>query len=221
MAFDRLQALGEEKFHKIINLLMRGESATRVARMLQQQPPEGWGLFQNFAEASLVHQLNRLRLAAAEGLYGKAVAKRIAEGSTPQVKLLENVSIRVLDRMEELSLIQRDRIKMLVEREQASMQPAPSTGVSNLKIVAPINSKMVMATNAALDDYRKLLLDLQKIRFDLGLDEFKGPIGGMTIRGVSQTTTSPDGMSVQRQVFEAVSTVERILDTRKIPSKTP
>ena len=39
----------------------------------------------------------------------------------------------------------------------------------------------------------------------------------MAMKGASQTTTFPDGSSVQKQVFEAVTTVEQILNARKIP----
>jgi len=40
MAFDRLQALGDEKFGKILNLLMRGEPGSFCAG---DKPPGGTG----------------------------------------------------------------------------------------------------------------------------------------------------------------------------------
>jgi len=223
VAFERLQALGDEQFKKILNLLMRGEPAMHVARTLQQQPPKGWGIFQDVAEKTLTAQLNRLREVAAEGAFGLKAARRIAEGHTPQIKRLEHVSISVLVRMEELADIQRTRVLNLVEKEKDSLLPKignlhlPSNMPSSAKMAPQEYRHLLTQTNLVFNDYRQLLLDLQKIRFDLGLDEFKGPVSTTTARGATQTTTFPDGMSVQKQIFEAVTTIEQIFDARKIP----
>lgn len=207
MAFDRLQALGDEKFGKILNLLMRGEPAMHVAREMQAQPPKGWGLFQDVAEKTLTQQLNRLRMAAAEGAFGKRAAQRIAAGATPQVQMLERVSVRVLDRLEELCEVQRQRVMTLVEKEK------------NMPL--PIGAQLT-ATNAVFNDYRELLLDVQKVRFDLGLDDFKGPMSHQIhhVKAGMMSATLPDGTNVQKQVFEAVTTIEQIFDARKIPHVT-
>jgi hypothetical protein len=228
VAFERLQALGEDKFQKILNLLMRGEPAMGLARTIQQQPPKGWGLFQDVAEKTLTAQLNRLRQVAAEGAFGLKAARRIAEGATPvqAVKRLEHVNIRVLDRLEELADIQRTRVLNLVEKEKDSLLPKignlhlPSNMPPSAKMAPQEYRHLLTQTNLVFNDYRQLLLDLQKIRFDLGLDEFKGPVSGTTVRGATHTTTFPDGMSVQKQIFEAVTTIEQIFDARKIPRLT-
>ena len=198
MAFERLQELGEEKFTKILNLLMRGESAMGVARILQQAPPDGWGLFQGQSEKSLTRQLTRLRIQAAEGAFGPAVAQQIIAGATPQIKLLEKVSVPVITRLEEMSKIQRDRVMKLVEKEKLWDTTMP-------------------IMNEVLDNYRKLLLDIQKVRFDLGLDEFRGPVGVTSMRGATQSVTMPDGTNVQKQVFEAITMVDEIFTKRGIP----
>lgn len=198
MAFERLQALGEEKFGKILNLLMRGEPAMALARTIQAVPPKGWGEFSDVAEKTLTQQLNRLRFAAAEGAFGSAAAKRIAAGAKPHIDRLNAVSVNALTRMEELSEAQRTLVLVLLAD-------------------ATEKKHTFTSTNEAVDNYRKTLLDVQKLRFDLGLDEFKGPVGNTTIRGASLTTTFPDGMSVQKQIFEAVTTIEQIFDARKIP----
>jgi hypothetical protein len=179
-------------------MLMRGKPAMSVARILQQAPPDGWGLFQKMSEKTLTRQLTRLRIHAAEGAYGPEVAKLIAAGATPQVRLLENVSTPVIARLEEMAQIQRDRVMKLVEKEEKWNTTMP-------------------IMNDVLESYRKMLLDLQKVRFDLGLDEFKGPVGVTTVRGAAQTTTLPDGTSIQKQVFEAITMVDQIFDARKIP----
>lgn len=202
IAFERLHTLGEERFGKILNQLMRGEPARGLARLIQMQPPEGWGLFQDLTEKALSQQLRRLRLAAAEGAFGKKTAQRIEEGATPQIKMLEKVSVRVLDRLEELSDIQRQRVLDLIEKEK-KLQDAP----------LPLHK----AASVMFNDYRQLLLDIQKVRFDLGLDDFKGPVGTTALRGATSSVTLPDGTNVQKQVFEAVTAIEEILNARNIP----
>lgn len=194
-SYDRLRGLGEERFGKIMNMLLRGESAMGLAREIQAQPPKGWGLLQDVAETTLTQQLNRLRIQMAEGTFGPRLARRIAEGGTIK-RTLNHVSIRVLDRLEELSEMQRDRVLALIEREKI----LPSTSG---------------ATNEVVEGYRKILQDLQKVRFDLGMDEFKGPMPGLSMKQAS--ITFPDGMSVQKQVFEAVNQIEQIFDARRIP----
>jgi hypothetical protein len=198
MAFDRLQRLGDEKFTKIVNLLTRGQPCKSVARSIQQPPPAGWGDMQDVKETALMQQLSRLRQAAAEGAYGAKASKTLlAVAGKPHIDRLAHVSVQVLSRMEELSEAQRTLVLVLLEK-------------------ATEDKKSSVSTNEAVDNYRKVLLDLQEIRFKLGLDEFKGPVSA-TLRGASQTTTFPDGMSVQKQIFEAVTTIEQIFDARRIP----
>ena len=116
--YDRLHGIGEERFQKILNALMRGEPVLPLARLIQLQPPEGWGLFQGTPERTLYLQLIRLRDAAAEGAYGPEVAQQIIAGQKPQEKLLERVSVRALERLEELSDVQRERLLTQVEKEK-------------------------------------------------------------------------------------------------------
>ena len=198
MAFERLQALGEDKFRKILNGLLRGETAIAVARIIQQQPPDGWGLFQDVAEKTLMQQLNRLRLAAGTGIFGATEAKRLATLGKPHVDRLSQISVPVLARVEEVSEAQRTLVLVLLEKATAEKRTFTSV-------------------NDAVNNYRQTLLDIQKLRFDMGLDEFKGPTSMTTVRGATQTTTFPDGMSVQKQVFEAVNTIEQIFNARRIP----
>lgn len=199
MAFDRLQALGQERWTKILNDLMRGEPAAAVARMVQQD----WGEFQDVADKTLTQQMSRLRLAAAEGAFGKKVAALIAKGATPQIAMMAGVSQSSVERMEELAAVQRGRVMSLVEKEKNMPLPV---GV------------MLTATNAVFNDYSKLLQDIQKVRFDLGLDEFRGVVS--TFKGAAMTVTQPDGSSIQKQVFEAVTTIEDIFNKRKVPQIT-
>lgn len=197
MAFINLKGLGDEKFTKIVSLLMSGEPAKTVARQMLAPPPTGWGDFPGMAENTLTQQLCRLRKTIASGALGKKAAKQIEEGRTPpQIKMLEKVSVSVLERLEDLAAKQRTVVFVLLEKAEAEKRTFKSI-------------------NDAADGYRQTLLDLQDIRFKLGLDEFKGPVG--TMRGAAVTTTYPDGSSVQKQIFEAITTVEKIFDARGIP----
>ena len=115
--------------------------------------------------------------------------------------------------MEELSEWQRSRAQALMEKEAEHLLPQISAKM------APQEYRHILTqTNAVFTDYRDTLVVLQDIRFKLGLDEFKGPVS--TVKGAVQKTDYPDGSSVQKQVFEAISVVEDIFDTRRIP-KTP
>lgn len=197
-AFERLQDLGEEKFGKILNLLMRGEPAMGLARTIQQAPPQGWGEFQDVAEKTLTQQLNRLRHVAARGAFGKNAAKAIIAGATPHIDKLAHISVQALDRIEILSEKQHTLVMVLLDK-------------------AIEEKRTFKSVNDAVNNYRQTLLDIQKMRFDLGLDEWKGPIS-QTVRGAIQNTTLPDGTLIQKAVFEAVRTVEQIFDQRQIPA---
>lgn len=196
MAYDRLQDLGEEKFRAILNYLMRGKPAMSLARMIQQE----WGDFPEVAEKTLTQQLNRLRLDAAQGAFGKEAAAEIAKGATPKIARLNHLSLSAAERMEELSVIQYERVIRLVQKEST----------------LPLTKELLQQTNAVFNDYKELLKDIQKMRFDLGLDEFKGVIPGVRIAGASMSATLPDGSHIQKQVFEASTVIDEIFNKRKI-----
>lgn len=199
MAFTELQALGEEKFTKILNALMRGEHCKALARTIQQPPPNGWGEMQKTSEGALMAQLNRLRHSAASGIFGAQEAKRLQTLGKPLITRLDAISVPVLARIEEASEKQRELVMVLLNK-------------------AIKEERTYKSVNDAVNNYRQTLLDIQKLRFEIGLDEYKGPIGSSSaVKGFKETTTFPDGMSVQKQVFEAVNVIEKIFDQRNIP----
>ena len=208
-AYRTLRGLGDEKFQTIVNRLMRGTPATALAREIQLQPPDGWGDLQDQTESSIGLQLNRLRQEIAEGAFGKEAAEEIAKGKKPQVQALAKISVSTLQRMEELADIQRERVLALVAREKVNLLPQLKAGG-----MAPQEYRHILTqTNQVFTDYQSNLLNLQKLRFDLGLDDFKGPV--TAIRGASVTTTTPEGATVQKQVFEAVNAVEKIFESHR------
>jgi hypothetical protein len=118
------------------------------------------------------------------------------------------MTLTTADRLEELSTTQRDRVMKLVAKERVKLDQNS------------LDHYLAKTINESMREYRNTLFELQKIRFDLGLDEFKGPTTGShgaVMRAMSQTTTLPDGSSVQKQIFEAINTIEQIFDARNIP----
>jgi hypothetical protein len=193
MAFDRLQALGEPRWTLIRNELLRGEPAMALARKIQQD----WNEFQDVAEKTLTQQLNRLRMQIEKGAFGPAVTQKL-EDSTPKQReqVLESFgSLNALQTMENLIKIQVKRIRRLAEREQDMPMPIPNlTGM--------------------ITDGAKMVESLQKMRFDLGLDEFHGVVPGF--RGTAAQMTLPDGTVLQKQVYEAAGLMNDIFDQRGI-----
>ena len=217
MAFSNLQGLGPEKFDQIVNLLLRGEPALKLARQMLAPPPDGWGVFEGMAENTLEQQLKRMRHAISKGFFNPRRAKALAEGGANRtLPILQQISVRVLDRLEELAEVQRDRVFELREKEKANLLPQVSA-----KMAPQEYRHLLTQTNAVLSDYRQTLLDLQEVRFKLGMDELHTPSTQVNLKGATSMTTYPDGMSVQKQIFEAVSTVERVLNARRIRPHIP
>lgn len=101
------------------------------------------------------------------------------------------LEINCHDELVRLANIQETRVLALVAQEQKS-------------------GSIILALNPLINDYTGLLLKIQKIRFDLGLDEYK--------RGKPITKEEADRRT-QEQVFEAINTVEEIFRQRGIPVK--
>jgi hypothetical protein len=68
--------------------------------------------------------------------------------------------------------------------------------------------------NGLINEYCAQLAQIQKAQFDLGINEFKGPLSGM--RGVIDKRTLHDGTHQERHVYEAVQRVEEIFRKRGI-----
>lgn len=129
MAFNRLQKLGEAKFQRITNQLMRGTPPPTLARLIQQE----WRDEQKVSEETLIRQLEQLHTVFSLR-YG------------PNLKLLKELI--------DIAIFQKARMGALLEEEEA------------LPMLLP-------GLSAAINDYAALLSRIQKIRFDLGLDEYK------------------------------------------------
>jgi hypothetical protein len=188
MKYERLQHLGDEKFRKIVNELARRTPIVMVARLIQQE----WRDFQNVAEDTLAKQLKRLQTDIINGAFGGDLAEQARRKASVGIKLFHGSTLDCLDELVELAMIQKTRIHVLWEKEQEL-----NLCLSNL--------------NTVINDYRELLLSIQKIKFDLGLDEYKGVIPG--VKAMATSVTRPD---VEKQVMEAIEDVEDIFRRRGI-----
>ena len=191
MKFERLQRLSNEKFQKIVNELMRESPAIIIARLILQE----WGDCNDVQEDTLATQLKRLHTAITNGAFGGDLAQEAKRKASVRIKLFHGSTLDCKDELIELAIIQRVRVLALWEKER--------------QLNIPLSS-----LNFVINDYRDLLLSIQKIKFDLGLDEYKGVIPGVKARSASVTT--PHDLKIQEQVFEAVATVEHIFRKRGI-----
>ncbi len=186
MVFERLQGLGPEKFQRIVNDLVRGVSPTLVARLIQAE----WGDFAGVAEDTLAKQLKRLSKAVSDGLLGGPLADQMKQRASVGITLLKGSSLNVLDSLTELAGIQRERVLSFVEKEK----DWPG---------------LVLGKSTLITDYRDTLLSIQKVKFDLGVDEFKRDIPrNITILGTTQEE--------DRQLVQATAAVEEIFRMRGI-----
>lgn len=199
-AFERLEKLGPEKFRIILNALMRGEPAMTLARRIRSE----WGDFATVQEKTLTQQLSRLRVAAAEGAFGKTTAQHVIESGTASIPALQKVSISVLEQVQAANAAQLIRLEELRVKERELL--AKPGG-------APVG--LIKAVTLAYDTYLSGLDQAQKSRFDLGIDEFNGVVPGT--RTQSASVTLPDGTTVQAKVMEAYNRAEEILNRRNIP----
>ena len=195
MAFEKLQALGKDKFTRIINDLMRGKPAMQVARMVQQD----WGDYQDVAEKTLTQMMNRLKIAATEGMFGEQAKELVKADGTVDIKMLKSSSLDVLGELVALATVQRTRVQTLWEKERELKMPL--TGL-----------------NAIVNDFKDLLLSIQKVQFDLGVNEFKGVIPGQ--KTTTEAVMRPDGsMGVRTTVENSVGVLQEVFEKRRIPAQ--
>jgi hypothetical protein len=150
MAFTRLQSLGKEKFAKIVNELMRGTPLLPLARLIQQE----WGDVENVSQHTLAKQLQRLHTAITNGAFGGDLADQAKRKASVKIKLFHSSALDVLDELITLHLILKERIDIFFEKECESGKYSPG---------------LTKIMRADMD----LLVAIQKIKFDLGIDEYK------------------------------------------------
>lgn len=189
MAFEKLQGLGPEKFQKITNSLLTGTAAQALARTIRTD----WGDLSDTAEKTLTQQLNRLRIAMAKGAFGADAQKALDNPESFDIKILRHSNLNALQELTALAEVQRTRLQLCWNDERKSKKYNPH--------INPIVSQL-----------QETLLAIQKIRFDLGMDEFKGVVPGVKLK--SESATLPDGTQMQRTMFDIVGVAEQIIQKR-------
>lgn len=117
IAFKKLLAMGKEKMEMVDHLLVKGESAKGVAKMIQQE----WKLHTKTTEGSLTKQLERYRRAHISKL---SVFTAAADPEEKRVILKRvNTQLNVMQELTELVEVQKERLLMAVEKERTVKMP--------------------------------------------------------------------------------------------------
>lgn len=187
--FSRIMALPEERLLYVNNWLSRNGQPMELARHIQRD----WQVWTDVSEKTLQQQLNRYRDYLLDSSHKKG------EIAPVSVKARINRDMDPLERLVKLVQIQERRLQMFITREAEMKMP-------------------LSAVDKAIEGTAQLLKDIQKIRFDLGLDEFKGPVSssGNMIKGALKTITAPDGTVTTTHLYEAVSVADQILSRANI-----
>lgn len=171
-----------------LNNLLARGGSTVAAARLVQQE---WGQFQDVAEKTLIQQISRYK------------HDHIQTISTADVQFEHKDKLygklNVLDEMVWLVNQQKQRLSRGMLKEKNS--PFPMNVITR-----------------EVETLQALLKDAQKLQFELGIDEYKGPVmqGG---RVMSASVTTPDGTVVKTQVAEAVQIATAILDKQGVPNE--
>lgn len=178
--FTRIHALGKERVMVINNKLANGASTYEIARLIQQD----WKEFLDVAEKTLAQQLGR---------YKGSLATAVKETTNPDTVVVTTLvtKVNVVSKLAELESMLKTRIQAALAKEK---------GLGGL---------LMGQLSKELSEYRQLLLDIQKVQFDLGIDEYRGPL--LQARAGVQTTTLPDGTVIHSQVAEAVQVAQNAI----------
>jgi hypothetical protein len=184
-----LTDMGPEKYKKAIERLMAGVLAATVAKEISKE-------FPGVPIPLLAQKLRRARAAAKDALARLKLEQANHQLSQSRIKDIHHSSMQVLSALISITHLQRTRVERFYQQELQQSTPNPRL-------------------NALINDYCAQLAQVQKAQFDLGINEFKGPLNGM--RGVIDKRTWPDGTHQERHVFEAIAAVEEIFRKRGIP----
>ena len=190
MMFRRLQALGEDKFRRITDEFMRGTPVSWVARLIQQE----WGDCRDLEEYKLTRQLKRLYKAIWNEFFSR-LEERAQRNATFKTNLTGGSKHAVLEQLVELALLEKQRMVALLEKEQRG-------------------NKILGELTTVMSDYSKLLVAIQRLRFDLGIDEYKL---GMPAVKEDRDSKWQREQEVHNQIYEADKKLEKIFKEYKVP----
>jgi hypothetical protein len=189
-----LTDMGPEKYKKAIERLMTpGVHAATVAKEISKE-------FPGVTLLRLAATLARTRRALnAEAIRIKLVQEH-SKNRESRFKDIHHSSMQALSALISVTLIQKARVERFYQKELAQSNPLPQL-------------------NGLINEYCAQLAQIQKAQFDLGINEFKGPLSGT--RGVIDKRNFPDGTHQERHVYESIARVEEIFRKRGINMEHP
>jgi hypothetical protein len=144
----------------------------------------------------LLAQKSRRGRAAAEAASARLKLEQANHQlSQSRITDIHRSSMQVLSALISVTLLQKARVDRFYLKELQQSHPLPQL-------------------SGLINEYCAQLAQIQKAQFDLGINEFKGPLSGM--RGMIDKRTLPDGTHQERHVYEAVQKVEEIFRKRGI-----
>ena len=188
MGCDALRNLGKERLAVIVRHLVGGEPVKMIARIVQ----EDWGEAEGVSRVDLERELTSLRLSIRDcGLGNKQ--------SEPSTIPDDGLQLSPLDRFTRLAQFQATRIDRLHKKELAQGKPLPALG-------------------QAIRDYANILLGLQQMRFDRGVDKYNR----IKVTSREQQAAEESRKALDNQhIYNAVAVLEDIFKKRSIlPEKT-
>ncbi len=182
------QGLGAEKLGIVTNMLASGKELVQIARMIQGE----WGLMQDSTEKSLGMLLSRYRDSVPNA------ATTMMDGTLIVTASLERVN--VVHELAHLIAQQKGRLAEMLMAEKS------------------LKSKHDSSLGREIELMKNLLLDMQKIQFDLGVDAYKGPVFSNG-KVISANVTTPDGTNVSltigEDMREAMDVIEQFQPKRQ------
>ena len=183
-----LQNIEKEKLATVIEQLVRGVAAEAIAHTIQEE----WGHAQALSRGALERELTSLRLSIRDcGLGNKQ--------SEPSTIPDDGLQLSPLARFTRLAQFQATRIDRLHKKELAQGKPLPALG-------------------QAIRDYANILLGLQQMRFDRGVDKYNR----IKVTSREQQAAEESRKALDNQhIYNAVAVLEDIFKKRSIlPEKT-
>ncbi len=125
------------------------------------------------------------------------MAEQARRRASVRIKLLHGPTLDCLAELVEIAAIQKARVLRLYEKERIYNVP-------------------ILMLNRVIRDYGNLIVTIQEMKFNLGLDEYKRTIPVVTAS--NNSVTRPDPTATQQQSLQALAVLEEIFDRRGITS---
>jgi len=179
-----LQDLGQEKFRTIVGLLKQGTPPNLIVHWIQDE----WGDCCDLPPDTLAQELEGLHTALTDS---SAIPEHSTAQDNARMKLLQNPGQSCLERLVELALVQEHRIEAQLRKEDSTGRPFPETDMM-------------------MDSYAKLLLAIQGLKFDLGIEIYMRRMPQDIKQALERQER--EEQEVQRQVYEAYGAAEEVFE---------